>query len=241
MKLHKTTFNKASLAKIPIEEQILFIQAGRFLNDFMVFHKLVSVAYKKYRNDTELKAKNVQTFSILLKMVGILYEGGNFIRRNLNDKGFVRHYSADLDKEYLTILNELLLYFSGNNVVSTIRNKIGFHYLDHKVREQLIGMKDGYSLEIYFSDFHANCLYHSSHIITLCSVLDLVDPADHERAWNTLLQEILDVSGKFIDLLGEIVSVFVKKHNKCFSSLEEIEVDDPVKLDDIELPFFVMR
>lgn len=241
MKLFKTTFTKKSFSEIPIEEQILFVQAGRFINDISVFHKLVSVSYTKYRNDTDLKAKNAQTLTIFLKLIGILYESGIFIKRKLGEKGIVKSYADDLYEEYLTILQELLSYFSRENPIYIIRNKIGFHYLDHIVGEQIIALKDAYSLEVYFEDSHANCLYHSSHIITLCSVLDLIDKNDHVRAWDNLLQEILYISNKIIDMLGEIVSIFTRKYNKSFTLLEEIEMGEPTKLDDIDLPYFVKK
>jgi hypothetical protein len=222
-----------------IEEQVCFLQAGRFINDISILNKLIYISTKSERDDIELKAHNTQSFSLLLLFAGVLNECMHFLNTTYSNNPKKTTYDNLLNNKSVEIYNNLLNYTNNKNYIKIIRKKIAFHRDGEIYRDQLAKLKDDDKFEIYFHDITGNCLYHISSIIILKYLLDMIDSSNHENALKILIGEILDISNMILEFLNDFIGVITKIHGANFEPLEEIEMKEPPSIDSLSLPYFI--
>ncbi len=241
MKLYRSRFKKKDFDIMSIDEQICFIQAGRFINELSLFNKLIDYSRRGPAGEIEQTARNSQTLALLLILIGKLNECHTFLSKTYAVIRSKKDYEQFLGREGTEAYIKLTRYFSKHNNINNIRKKIAYHHDDDVIRRQLLKLNPDEEFEIYLADSVGNCIYHISNHIILRDLLERSDPHDYQAAFRKLILEVFETSNLFIDFLNDYVGVFAEKHGKHLPPLEELEIPDPQSIDEISLPYFVSK
>ena len=242
MKLFKINFPKSKLDTISEIEQVFFIQLMQFLNELNVLQKCVIVSNNELDslNTIEKRGQISQAQFFIRTLAGKLNEGWKMINDNFVETQLSRKYENLLSQKGKESLSELRKYFNDeNNLVRLIRNKFAFHYDKEKIKEEINKIPQEKLLEMYISEHRVNCLYSISDTIVNWSILNSIDSSNSQRAMDILIGDIaIKVSGWFREFCGDFVCIIVKKMELNSS---EIEISEPLSVDDLKLPYFVKR
>jgi hypothetical protein len=139
-------------------------------------------------------------------------------------------------KESLEYLKD---YFGKNSWIAKVRNWFSFHYDRRQVANQLEQMPEDEALEIFLSEAQGNSFYSASFILYIRGIAAAIDAEDATRGFKTYMAETLEVAGKAIAFLNEMVSEIAKKYLDL--QYEEQEIPEPPRMSEIYVPFFVTR
>ncbi len=242
MKLMKVEIPKSILLKIPETERIFFIQSTTLLDSLAILHKLVYISNHKVDNNILGKASIAQAMFFLKLQAGILMEGWTLLSKKYFRAGLSKEFDIQMTTEGKKSLNRIKEYFGSRNIINTIRNEYAFHFSDDsssKINDEIIQSPDTEQFEIYLSQSHGNCLYYISHVLTNFSLLRSINSEDANVAIDKVFKEILDISRCFMEFLGEYVSHTIIKYKELGIQASDVEIPNPIAIDEIVLPYFV--
>ncbi|GAI02483.1 unnamed protein product, partial [marine sediment metagenome] len=139
-------------------------------------------------------------------------------------------------------LSNIKKYFGKNNFIKKIRNNYAFHYSkesSEKMIKQIANAPELEIFEIYLSEEIGNCFYSIAHDLLNSSILEDIDSNNWPKAMDKFFQEIMDVTKWFLNFSQDCILVISKKYLQM--NYEEVQIPEPLSLDDITLPFFVKR
>ena len=240
MIVHKVNIPKKTLDGMPEDERIFLVQMGTILNDIHMLLKLVIFSTKKTDNEVERKAQNSQALSILKILAGKLYEGWGVVDYYYRQRCLSRKYGKSLDPKAKKCYKELKGYFrNSDNLVKWVRHKFASHYDREEVKEQVAQSPDDRVFEWYISDYHGNCLYHMSYMISLTAIANFIDIKDPGKAMDIFLNDILETSKNFQFFVGHCMLAIAQKYLE--RDFENVEIPDPPDINEVFLPYFTTR
>jgi len=245
MDIRKITFPKKIFNEIPENERLLFILLGHFNNELAILHKLLVYSMAKPRDDSEheLKAHNAQMLFLARLYAGKLFEGWEVVRKKiLSTKEFSMEYEAMSSVEGKAAFDELKKYFGGTNRIANVRNKYAFHYSsDDDIREQYGKFDNKNEFIIYTANF-ANSLYYMSDEIINRAIFEIFGAETVQKSLDLFFNELKKLGEWFFDFTGGYLVIILDKYFKeRFAQLqwEIITINNPPKIDEISIPFFV--
>jgi len=247
MKLTKINLSKAELLSIPEKELELFIQLMNFYNDVNILQKLMVISgnsrEEASKNKIVGRSLNSQGLFFLRIQAGKLYEGWNMLGKHFfNNKKFSQEYNKKGSSQSKKNLLKLKKSFGKGNLLENIRNNYAFHYSkksSNNMVKQIINASDSEIFEIYFSEEYGNCFFSITHDLLNISILEDIEPNNWSKAMNDFFQEILDTTKYFLDFSQDCIRIVLEKY--LIMNYEEIEIPEPLSINDITLPFFVKR
>lgn len=244
MELKKLSISKSKLMSIPEAEQLFFLRFGNLFNEICILRKLAYFSTGIETTDRTIRAaQNSQAFLLLKMLAGKLWEGWRLLEQDFFGTKLSQDYESRLTPIGCRGLDGLKQYFSRDNRIKKIRDELAFHYSnEYKEQMKKILEKLGESemLDVIISENHFNCLYVASEVVASLASVEWTDfPDGYQQALENFLVEIDKVTKLFLDFLGDCLLVFVKKHKVHFD-MTEVDIPDPPKADEIELPYFIL-
>ncbi len=234
---------------MPEKERIFLVLAMHFLNDLNTLQKCVYFSSRCVTDGVQRSAENAQALFFTRVLAGKLWEGWQLLRRNFFGSGLSKQYENQLSKEAKDNLAGIKRYFSSDNATDLIRNEYEFHCPSgDKIKELLEIVPDNEIFEIYASDHHGNCRWLMSDVIINFSILSKIDSRvfgidglDPERAEETMVKlhkEIHNITRRFLDVLGDCITVLMTKDGSLFDT-EDVILDHVLDMEQIRIPYFM--
>ena len=244
VELKKVTLTKKLLAIIPEDERVLFFLLGHFSNEIVILHKLLiySLAKPESNDVHEKEARTSQSLFIARLYIGKLFEGWQILNKSYFNK-LSKEFDSKLSKQGKTALENLKRYFGKRTIVEKVRNTFSFHYDSEEVKKQYQRFDADKELTLYIADT-ANSFYHMSDEIINRAIFELIGESTAQKSLECLFGEVKEVGQWFIEFTGHcIVAILDKYFKNGFDKLqwEVITINNPPKIDEISIPFFVKK
>ncbi len=240
MKVYRIDLTKNMFEKMPEKDRVLFIVFGTILNEINILHKIMYLFNKDVVSEVERRAQITQRLFFQTLLVGKLWECWQCLQSTFFRGRVAKEYENRLNKEGTESLDFLKSYFSKNSWMSKVRNWFSFHYDRKQVVNQLEQMPEDEVLENYLSEAQGNCLYSASFLLYARGIAATIDPENATRGIETYMAETLEVAGKTIIFLNEMLLVIAKQYLPDLK-YDEQEIADPPRLSEVYLPFFIKR
>jgi hypothetical protein len=240
MRLLRVDFKRSELDKLPIDEQVFFVQLTHLINELTILQKYVIFSANTMSSSTGIQrsAQTIQTLFLLRAMAGKLNEGWKILKKSYFGAKLSKSYDNVLSHTAKDSLEELKKYFTKNNIIREIRNNYAFHYDSEKVKEEIKHIHQDEVQTVFVSEDSGNCLFAFADTIINRSLLNAVNAADPYQAMDTLVEEIaVKVCRWFQDFGHGWVEAVCRKLG--FKSTTDVEMQNVPAIGDIGLPYFV--
>lgn len=238
MKVFRGTILKEELEFLTKSELNFLIQACSILNEINILHKITLFSNKDVKTDAGRRAQNSQSLFLFIILTGKLWEGWELVEKAYFGTKLSKTYHNLLPQEGIDRLSDLKSYFSkSDNLVKKVRNKIAFHYDSSEMLDQFRKAPKNEIFEIYLSESQGNCFYFLPSVLLLNAILEWTGISDSMKATDAFFSDVLTIARWFIDFLNLCVVTIAKKNVQW--KWEEIDIPDPVGIDEVVLPYFV--
>lgn len=242
--LQHIKLTRNQLAGIPETERILIILLSHAANELTVLTKLFSFCSRHVGQGTllEQEATNTQALVIGKVITGKLHECWVLLQQAFFGSKLAKTYVPLFDEPSKKTLDNLKRYFSQPNLVNTVRNRFAFHYAPDQIPAGYSKLADNDSLDIYLSEDNGNTLYAFAETIVGRSMLEAIDPADHDRAFKALVKESGQVIGWFNEVIAACLMTCLGRYigdNLQALGAQVIEIANAPKFEDVSIPYFV--
>jgi len=239
MRIYRIELTRNMFENMPENDRVLFVVFGTMLNEINVLHKVTYLFHKDEVSEVERKTQLAQHLFFQTLLVGKLWEFWLSLRSSF--------FGTQLSEEYENLLNQqgkeslefIKRYFSKGSWMHKVRNWFSFHYDRQQIIDQLEKMPEDEALEIFLSEAQGNSFYSASSLIYLRGIAAAIDAEDTTKGFETYMSETLEVSGKVIVFLNEMISEIAKRY--LHLQPEEIEIPEPPHMNEIHVPFFIAR
>lgn len=239
MKIYRVGITKNMLGKMPEKDRVLFILFGTMLNEINMLHKVTYLFHKKEVSEVERKAQIAEHLFFQTLLVGKLWECWQCLQSSFFRTRASKEYENRLNQEGKDSLEYLKRYFGKDSWIPKVRKWFSFHYDRQQVANQLEQMPEDEALEIFLSHAQGNSLYFASSMLFIRGIATAIDAEDATRGFKTYMSETLEVAGKAIVFLNEMLSEIAKEYLDL--QYEEQDIPDPPGMGEIYLPFFISR
>jgi hypothetical protein len=238
LKVYKGSVSKAGLESLGEHELGFFIQACAMLNEINILHKATLFSNKELKTDAERKAQNSQSLFLLTLLSGKLWEGWDLVEKAYFGAKLSKTYHGLLPPEAIDSLESPKAYFKrSDNLVKTVRDKIAFHYDSSEILDQFSKTAKDETFEIYLSKSQGNCFYFFHHVLLLNAILERTGISNPMEATDAYFSDVLTTAKWFIEFLSSCIVAITK--NNIEWKWEEIEIPNPISLEEVVLPYFV--
>lgn len=248
MGVYKTVLTKRQLASMPSEDRKLFLVLGNVVNEVSLLQKLMAMRRRTVAPSKAVEiVENGQVTILMRVLVGKLHEAHRFFQSCVQgDRALRERYRIAGDWEGKALLKQLNSKFGTLSLLTRMRNKLSFHYVDEDglVEASFQALPEDEEWSMYLGDVVANSFYQMSEMVVMRAAIDMVDlePVEGERIEASklpvLLDEVLEVAGIVMEL-SQMLMVAVLDKADLDLEAEEIDVGPLVRLEEINLPFFV--
>ena len=174
IELVRIKLSKNDLDCISEEEAVFFLQFGGLIHEVISLQKFIYMSSHDTPNPIQRMAENAQSMYFYRLLAGTVFEGWTLLMQD-RFRLVLAKYKPDLDNQAAYAFKTLENYFSKSNLCEDIRNNFAYHYNFGKIRNMLRQWPDKDELEIYFSEYHGNCRYAASDVITNMAMLGIND------------------------------------------------------------------
>lgn len=239
MKIYKAQISKLDLQNLSKKEILYIFQSGTLLNEINTLIKLQVVSQKESTNDVVMKAQQSQSIFFLSLLAGKLFECYQFLK--------IAYFQAQLSKQYDTALSDvgreslgkIKKYFGKENLVSTIRNKVAFHYDPNETENQIQDIQIDEVAEIYLAENQGNNFFYLSDVLRLKNLLEYTKEEDPTSAKEKLFSEPLLIAEHMIQFLNHSLIAILGEDNSI--EFEKVNIGEVQSVNDISLPYFVQK
>lgn len=228
------------LKRAPKEESSLFLRFNQLCNDLNTINCLTMGAINYlHKNEDDVVVKTGQDtmlFFILRMLCGRLYEGYKLVQEH----GKVINAVSWLENE-AAALKGLHSYFSNpKNLVKQVRHNMGFHNDPETHELALDQMPNNTTLVDYIGDMRGHFLFGSAEALNAGALITLSGKSDFSEAIQALLEELPQVSNKFIDLAdgyaAHFSNLYLKK--KLKQAIQPHHIPKAPSIDDMDMRYF---
>jgi hypothetical protein len=249
MQIHRTKLPKQHLARLPEADRSLFLLLGHISNEINVLQKLMLMLR---RGDAPSHLIDIveagQVMIVMRILIGKLHEAYRvFDQRVQGDPAIRERYGIRGDWSGRDLLRKLNARFKGGSLLTKIRQKIAFHYVDEDrlFEASFQSLPDNEPWELYLHPTVANSFYYASELVAMKAALDLVEaePIAGQKPDQTKLKVLFDetiaVAGIIMNLSHILMIEILEKSDPNGLVIEPVDFGTFPKLSDIQLPFFV--
>jgi hypothetical protein len=246
--VHRAELDRAKLAAMPEDERVLLLLLAHASNELNVLTKLILMI----RKDAPLSpildhVESGQTFILMRLLIGKLHEAWELFRTRVqSNRAIATTYVPKLGAEASAALQALNRHFGQGSTLTTIRNKISFHYSDkdNLTEANLQQLAASEPLQFYLCKTVGNTFYHAGELIAQLSAIKQTkvptpDPSDQRspeaQAFEVLCGEIIIVSRNITELFGELIAMLGEG---VVSQVTTEQIPDGPKLSTFSLPYF---
>ena len=257
MKLYQFDIPKSKLYMIEKNERIFLVQLMNASNEIYSLQKLSYIAGNNIDAGNDVvKSAQVSQAILLQKILALkLWECWKLIAERLldSDKNLPGQLKNDIEnmserysslKDTLENFEKLKTYLEmpiPKNKIKLVRHRFAAHCSEQafKMIGQLIDeASESTNYQIFFSEIHSNCFYKMAHDLSDGAMLELIKKDEsQEEPMKVLMEEIQQVIRLFLEFVGSYIMVVIFK-NFGFEHTE-IEIPEPMNLNEIDLPYFI--
>jgi len=238
--IYPVKFSKARLDTAPEDERLFHLIAGQLANDINCLGKL-SILIMNPVGGHQLNdlANTMMAISLIKVLAGKTNEGWKLIEKH---SALFKRYRNDLSPDAINKLKEIKKYFNKQpNVIYEIRNKLSFHLDVNNLQRGYASFSSEEVFVDYLSVFTGHCIYYSSEIITIMSMVKMVKTDDWKEALLQIFGEVTRVSSWMGDFILDFMRVFMEKYitiDLYDIEKDKIIVEDGPDIYSVKIPFF---
>lgn len=241
MAIYRAKLNKDAMLRIPEKERNIFFALAHLQNE--IRFSIDSVAWSKFsdhEDENEFEGQLALNFFYLRILAGKLHEGWQLLNKHLfNNKDLSIDFNNKGSKEGTECLNSIKAYFSKNNTISDIRNKLSFHYNPVELASHLEIMKDNLSLYLS-SENGANTIYYFAEALANWAVISKLKNYKNLNPVKEIIEELIEVAGNFSIFIVHFMSYVIRKYEPDIwdERAEKIIIKDLKTFKSIRIPAF---
>jgi len=251
MDVHQIKIDRTKLAAMPETERVLLLLLGHASNELNVLTKLILMIRKDEPPSPIIDHVEAgQTFIFMRLLIGKLHEAWELFKARVqSDRAISTTFLPRLPPDAANALTALNKHFGPGSALTTIRNKLSFHYTDkgNLTEANFQQLAAGEPLQFYLTDRVGNCFYHAGELAAQLTAINLMKtkmpptgPQDtnsaEARALNALCTEIIQVKGDMTELFSELIALLGQD---VVGSVSTESIPDGPKLSAFTLPYFV--
>ena len=240
MKLFPIRYTKADLAHVPEEEHLTFVMVCQLGNDITILKKLLQFASNFQVEVEVIHHGHVATANLLVRLLaGRLYEGWNTYQARLTR--LWPQYEMDLPEDAKKAWTETKAYFSRENLIKRMRNKVGFHADPIVARAGYMALPADEALVDYLAEQQTNMLYYSAELPTAVAMAHLTGAPDFGTGLGLVYDEVIEVASRFDAVINGFAEIFIQRHivaNKA-PEINPIVIEGLPRIGQVSLGFFV--
>lgn len=243
MKVHSLVVSGKVLKSMPIDDQIHVVQLSHLANSVSILQKLLAYTYKKSDIDLVWKA-NIAQGSLVGRMLGgVIVEGWKVLGPFLSStRG--REVAPKFSDKGQKYMKSLVSYLGKPNPIKKLRNKFAFHFDRKAIENELELVADNRAYHLYLGAHQGNSLFYLAEEIVGDAMINVVGSMKDEEDARTVLTQIYEdlvyLARWMLQVTHEIVALITLQHmpGTTMSDLEEIEVPDGPRIDEVSVPYF---
>ncbi len=251
-KFLKLKIDQDDFAKVPKQEQIMFLAAQNILNEIYTLQKCAHFTVNPDGNEEVLLkqlAISSQAFFFVRLLASVVYEAEQIVRIGFYGAGEIGGVPLreNLVEKYDSFWNERTKqnfkfvddYFRGETIFGIIRNRFGFHYRFRDDTEALNRIHPD-EWNLYLNESHGISLHQIALAVNRSNLMSKVKNYEQtdEQAFNEILNTILTVSSRFTNIFGEYLAAFCNEYLSNSKS-EKLLLANLKRFNEVNLPFFV--
>lgn len=243
IRLRQIDISKAQLDKIPVAERRLMVLVAHAANELNVLRKLFlfSVASE---DETGLAgiAKNTQALTLAKLLTGKLVAFWEMFDRCYFKSKLSLEYAQVIDEETRNSIDELKKHFSKRSLLRTVRNRYSFHYSLDELDSGYSVTVDGDPLQLFVAEHEANSLYTFADTIVGRSMLECIEPGEHEKAFKALVNEASMVGNLVGTVAKNLIAFCARKHLRGEDGsigATDVQVQSAPDSSAVTIPFFI--
>lgn len=175
-------------------------------------------------------------------LAGKLYEAWEMTKKTFWNNERSSIYLSKKNEKLAKSSKRLKSYFGRTNNIQQMRNTVGFHYDPNNISLDFDEISKNEPFEFHLAFQNLNAAYYGSEAAIFGKFLDAIGCDSTEDAYNTVMDELLDVLRDIQTLFSEIMatSYAINCDEEIRSrNLSKSEICVPTGLRDIALPYFV--
>ena len=245
MQLTIANTSKKAFFGAPPKAVKAFLSAGKILNDLNISTKYQwfsrNTLFETNQNDLAafIAARSVFLHRLVI-LAGHAHEGFVFLQSSP-----VRHLAKSNIGSALQQFNDhyiaLERYFSTENIVRLLRNKVSFHTDASFLYEAFQSMPDDFEFGVLYGSALGHVIFSGIDTLIQKVLVDFAPSAalpidDLYRSASDQILQIVDIMGSALqDLINYIIHDILKLKT---SSMKKIEMQKGPPIDSIKIPFF---
>jgi hypothetical protein len=213
MSIYRIDLDKEVFLKIPEDERNLFVAIAHLQNE--ISFSINGVAWSRFNdltNNDEMKGQIVLNLYYLKILSGKLHEGWQLLNKHFfSNKKISCYFNENSSPKGLTSLKNIKNYFSKNNAISNIRNKLSFHYNPSDITRHLEKIND--PLSLYMSDENlSNTIYYFAEVLSSWAALSEFDNFLEDNPLKVINKELIEISTEFSVFNNHFLKVIINKY-----------------------------
>lgn len=245
MRIYRIPTTKAALLAIPKAECQFLLGFGHATNEIMVLQKVTIAALPRGPSENEIDtvARITQATTFVRMMASKLLECWRFVEKAFFKERLGLKYNESLiGAKGMKALTDLKAYFSGQNMLQTIRDQYGFHYDKDSITANPESVADHELWEIFCSDVRANNLYYVAEAVANHAMFRRFSSHSGDRTSTLvhIVQESTSVANNMEVFATACWKSALKEYFKVTSmaSYNAVEITGAPKVAEFRLPFF---
>lgn len=240
MKFTTLEIDEADFDKIDENEKIFYVFTGHLCNEITILEKLLFLSTTFSNADESLDAVNASQSLLISRLTaGKLWEGWELLKSFFNIDSKPPKYPISIDTELSTegkaAFDELKIYFKRGGLFDVLRNQFAFHYTAGNLKKQFPDIKDIHKLRILVTEKDEPFSIFSEEIM-LKTILNKINKADPEKAFEKLIEDTMRVTHAFRFFCAECLIVMIQKY-RVNSLKKETELTSLEYNRNLEVPF----
>jgi hypothetical protein len=246
MEVRQAKLSRAKLAAMPQNERAVLLLLAHAANEINVLSKLIMMMRKEEPDSVIVDHVEAgQVFILMRLLIGKLHEAWVlFTSRVQGDERIRTKYLTTLSEPAVAALRQLNKHFGRSSALSTIRNKVAFHYTDKDdlTEKNFWQMPEGEEFQFYLCKTLSNSFYHAAELVAQSTAISLAiastkpstSTSSEAQGMKLLCHEIVQASRYVAELFGELVAIL------AVEAVTNVVVSDvpAQKLSEFLLPFF---
>lgn len=207
-------YDKQTLAKVPADECALHFMMAQIGNDVATLQKQILFCFNRDKDELEFPVGEARTASgVMLAglFAGRLYEAWTLLRERTHSEIYGR-YEPEMAEEGREALAKIKKYFSGDNLVLRIRNKLAFHTDLAVVQQAYEELDDDQTFTDYIADQNGNTHYHGAATLNAIAMARLTGETKLAPGLNKMMKELPPLGGVVTTYVQMFMIVFLKRY-----------------------------
>jgi hypothetical protein len=233
MDIYRLSFQTSDFLKISEHEQAFIVRLANARNDIRHLSILIHMAVKGLDDSTthDRGIASHQLQHLIRLFASTLHETWEIIRKNWDGLLIGKNRYPTLSSEGQKSIDLLRSYFAdGNNPITRIRNKVGFHYDTEVVIPTLKQLSEKTELQILAGPNQHNLFFVFAELLSTPSIFD-IDTSDAENEAQCkirqLREELMRIMSAFISFTDEYLVPIFNDMNPIQDSVNVSDGIDP--------------